>query len=81
MSDKVVKRKFLDANSELISMQGTAAKVSSAALVEDSDKVTVVLAHNDGFDYDDQIDVLDLFEQLREFALIGNTYTVVSYAL
>lgn len=54
MSDKVVKRKFLDAISELISMHGTAVQVSSAALVDDSVKVTVVVARKGGFDYEDE---------------------------
>jgi hypothetical protein len=81
MSDKVVNRKFLDAISELISMHGTAAQVSSAALVDDSEKVTVVVARKDGFDYEDERDIIDLFEQLREYARIGQMYNAVSYGL
>jgi hypothetical protein len=62
-------------------MHGTAAQVSSAALVDDSEKVTVVVARKDGFDYEDERDIIDLFEQLREYARIGQMYNAVSYGL
>jgi hypothetical protein len=81
MSDKVVKRKLLDAISELISMHGTAAQVSSVAPVEDLEKVTVVVARKDGFNYEDERDIIDLFEQLREYAHVGQMYNAVSYGL
>jgi hypothetical protein len=81
MSDKVVKRKFLDAISELIFMHGIAAQVSSVALVEDLEKVTVVVARKGGFNYEDERDIIDLFEQFREYAHVGQMYNAVSYGL
>jgi hypothetical protein len=72
-----MKRKFVDAISELIAMHGTAAQVSSAALVEDSGKITFVVARNDGFDHEDKRTIIDVFAQLEEHSRVGQSYKAV----
>jgi len=76
MSEEM-KRKFLDAISELIAMHGAAAQVSSAALVEDSGEITVVVARNDGFDGVDKAAIIDLFAQLEKLSRVGESYEPV----
>jgi hypothetical protein len=72
-----MKRKFLDAISELISLHSTAAQVSSAALVEDSGNFTVVIACNDGFDREDERTLVDMFAKLEEYSRFSHVYTAV----
>jgi hypothetical protein len=80
MTDDMIKRKFLDAISELVSTHATAARASIAALIEDSGTVTILLARNEGFDYEDRSIIVDMFAQLREYSRLGHTYTAVSHS-